>query len=131
MRLTLLHARVMTLDLVRYPAYVVPTIVFPTVFFIFFAFPGARSDSTVRMATFAGFAAIGVAFFQFGVGIAAERSSPWEAFLRTLPVGPGVRLASRLVSAALFAAVGPGVPPSLGGANTPGSLFAGPGVWLG
>ena len=35
-----------------------------------------------------GFAVIGVAFFQFGVGIAVDRASPWEAYLRTLPVGP-------------------------------------------
>ena len=55
------------------------------------------------MATFAGFAVIGVAFFQFGVGIAIDRASPWEAYLRTLPVGPAVRLAARLVSAAVFA----------------------------
>src|SRR5262249_17917878 len=52
---------------------------------------------------FAGFAVIGVAFFQFGVGIAADRASPWEAYLRTLPAGPGVRLAARLLSAAVFA----------------------------
>ena len=45
------------------------------------------------MATFAGFAVIGVAFFQFGVGIAIDRASPWETYLRTLPVGPAVRLA--------------------------------------
>jgi ABC-2 type transport system permease protein len=55
------------------------------------------------MATFAGFAVIGVSFFQFGVGIAADRASPWEAYLRTLPVGPGARLAARLLSAAVFA----------------------------
>jgi ABC-2 type transport system permease protein len=55
------------------------------------------------MATFAGFAVIGVAFFQFGVGIAVDRASPWEVYLRTLPVGPFVRLAARLMSAALFA----------------------------
>jgi ABC-2 type transport system permease protein len=124
MRLALLHARVMTLELVRYPAYVVPTIVLPTAFFIFFAFPGPRSDSTVRMATFAGFAAIGVAFFQFGVGIAAERNSPWEAFLRTLPIGSGVRLASRLVSAALFASVAAGLLLAVASASTPASLSA-------
>ena len=58
--------------------------------------PGRRSDATVRMATFAGFAVIGVAFFQFGVGIAIDRASPWETYLRTLPVGPAVRLGARL-----------------------------------
>jgi ABC-2 type transport system permease protein len=93
----------MTVELLRYPAYLVPTLILPSVFFLFFVSPGPSGEATVRMATFAGFAVIGVAFFQFGVGIAIDRSSPWEAYLRTLPVGPSVRLASRLVSAAVFA----------------------------
>ena len=104
MRLVLLHARALTLELVRYPAYVVPTLVLPAAFFVFFVAPRGRGDETVAMATFAGFAAIGVAFFQFGVGIAVERASPWEAYLRTLPVGLGTRLGARVVSAAVFAA---------------------------
>jgi ABC-2 type transport system permease protein len=103
MRLVFLHARASTLELARHPAYVVPTIVFPSVFFLFFVAPGAGGYATIKMATFAGFAAIGVAFFQFGVGIAVERASPWERYLRTLPIGVGVRLAARLLSAALFA----------------------------
>jgi ABC-2 type transport system permease protein len=93
----------MTLELLRYPAYLVPTLGFPAVFFLFFAAPRSHGDATVEMATFAGFAAIGVAFFQFGVGIAVDRASPWEAYLRTLPAAVGVRLAARVVSAALFA----------------------------
>jgi len=124
MRLAVLHARAMTIELARYPAYVVPTIALPTVFFIFFAFPDERSYSTVRMATFAGFAAIGGAFFQFGVGIAVERASPWESFLRTLPIGPGVRLASRLVSAALFAVAAAGLLLAVASATTAASLSA-------
>jgi ABC-2 type transport system permease protein len=103
MRLALVHARAMTVELVRYPAYLVPTLLLPSVFFLFFVSPGSQPDAGTRMATFAGFAAIGVAFFQFGVGIAAERGSPWEVFLRTLPLGAAVRLASRLLSASLFA----------------------------
>jgi ABC-2 type transport system permease protein len=105
MRLALLHARSMTVELVRYPAYVVPTLVFPSAFFLFFAVPGTEAGATARMATFAGFAAIGVAFFQFGVGIAVERASPWEAYLRTLPVSVSARLAARVISAAGFALV--------------------------
>jgi ABC-2 type transport system permease protein len=103
MKLALRHAGAMTLELVRFPAYVVPTLLLPTVFFLFFVPTGPRDAATARMATFAGFAVIGVAFFQFGVGIAADRVSPWESYLRTLPVGPAVRLAARLLSAALFA----------------------------
>ena len=104
MKLLAVHARAMTLELLRYPAYLVPTLLLPTVFFLLFAGSGAGAAVTARTATFAGFAVIGVAFFQFGVGIAVERASPWEAYLRTLPVGPGVRLGARLASAALFAA---------------------------
>src|SRR5262249_44482166 len=103
LRLGLRPAWAMTLGLVRFPPYLVPTLLFPTVFFLFFVSPGPHGPATARMATFAGFAVIGVAFFQFGVGIAADRASPWEAYVRTLPVGPGVRLAARLLSAALFA----------------------------
>jgi ABC-2 type transport system permease protein len=101
--LALAHARAMTVELVRHPAYVVPTLAFPAVFFLFFA-AGDGPGAAVRMATFAGFAAIGVAFFQFGVGIAVERASPWETYLRTLPAGVAVRLVARLCSAAVFAA---------------------------
>src|SRR5438034_11070829 len=104
MRLVFVHARAMTLELLRYPAYLVPTIVFPAAFFLFFVAPRGHGDETAAMATFAGFAAIGVAFFQFGVGIANERASPWEAYLRTLPAGAATRLGARVFSAALFAA---------------------------
>jgi ABC-2 type transport system permease protein len=104
MRLAFAHARALTLELVRHPGYVVPTLAFPAAFFLFFAASAQGVDADLSMATFAGFAAIGVAFFQFGVGIAVERASPWEAYVRTLPVGIGVRLLARLASAAVFAA---------------------------
>ena len=103
MRLILLHAHALALELARYPAYVVPTLLFPASFFLVFAAPHATSGATAELATFAGFAAIGVAFFQFGVGIAADRASPWESYLRTLPVAPGARLAARVLSAVPFA----------------------------
>jgi ABC-2 type transport system permease protein len=129
MSLVLRHARAMTVELARYPAYVVPTLALPTVFFMFFAAPGAAAGASLRMATFAGFAAIGVAFFQFGVGIAVERVSPWETFLRTLPIGPGVRLGARLLSAAVFATAAAGLLLAVAVATTPVSLTAP--RWLG
>jgi ABC-2 type transport system permease protein len=122
MTLVLRHARAMSLELIRYPAYVVPTLVFPSVFFLFFAAPGTASGAIVRMATFAGFAAIGVSFFQFGVGIAVERASPWESYLRTLPIGPAVRLGARVLSAALFAFAAAGLLTGVAVAVTGASL---------
>jgi ABC-2 type transport system permease protein len=129
MTLLLAHARALTLELLRQPAYVVPTLAFPAVFFLFFATPGSGVAAGIRMATFAGFAAIGVAFFQFGVGIASERSSPWESYVRTLPVTASVRLASRLLPAAAFAAASSAVVVVVAVVVTPVSLS--PTAWLG
>ena len=100
----MLHARAMTLELLRYPTFSVPTIAFPALFFLLFVAPRSDEDTdpTLLLASFAGFAVLGVSFFQFGVGIAAERESPWERFVRTLPVRARVRFAARVLSAALF-----------------------------
>ena len=122
MKLALVHARATTLELVRYPAYVVPTLLFPTAFFLFFVAPSASRYATVKMAAFAGFAAIGVAFFQFGVGIATERASPWETYLRTLPVGVGTRLGARVLAAAPFAAAAATLVIVVALATTPAAL---------
>jgi len=124
MTLALAHTRALTVELLRQPAYLVPTLAFPAVFFLFFAAPATGAAADVRMATFAGFATIGVAFFQFGVGIAVERSSPWEAYVRTLPVTARVRLAARLLSAAVFAAAAAAVVVAVAFAATPASLGA-------
>src|SRR4029453_14725769 len=103
-RLVLLHARAATLELLRYPTFSVPTLAFPALFFLLFVAPRseAETDPVLLLASFAGFAVLGVSFFQFGVGIAAERESPWERFVRTLPVRVRVRFAARVLSAALF-----------------------------
>ncbi len=109
MRLVLVHARAATVELVRYPVFSVPTVAFPALFFLFFVTPRAGVTPNLFMASFAGFAVLAVAFFQFGVGIASERESPWGLYVRTLPLGPGVRLAARVLSAMLFAAVSAGL----------------------
>ena len=98
------HARLGSLELLRQPAFSVPTLAFPAIFFLFFAAPRDGDDADVLLASYAAFAVLGVAFFQFGVGIAAERSSPWEGFVRVLPVTVRVRLAARVLSALVFAA---------------------------
>jgi ABC-2 type transport system permease protein len=102
MRLVLLHARASMLELLRYPGFSVPTLGFPALFFLLFVAPRTDADPNLLLASFAGFAVLAVAFFQFGVGIAAERESPWERFVRTLPLHPRVRFAARILSAAPF-----------------------------
>jgi ABC-2 type transport system permease protein len=104
-KLVVLHARAATLELLRYPAFSVPTLAFPALFFLLLVAPRSDVDPNLLLASFTGFAVLAVAFFQFGVGIAAERESPWERFVRTLPAGPGVRLTARVLSAAAFGLV--------------------------
>ncbi len=102
--LVLRHVRAGTLELLRYPAYSVPTLAFPTLLFLLFAAPSLHGKNPdVAMAAFLAMAVLGVVLFQFGVGIAAERASPWESFLRVLPVPVWARLLARVLSALLFA----------------------------
>jgi ABC-2 type transport system permease protein len=99
------HARIGFLDLLRWPGYVVPTVVFPAMFFALFDLPFARRSAGVANFTtlaFVVFAIAGVTLYQFGVGIAQERGRPWERYLRTLPVSAGVRFAARILTAVLF-----------------------------
>jgi ABC-2 type transport system permease protein len=90
------------LELLRYPSYSVPTLLFPAVVFAAFGGRQGGAPAGVLLASYAGLALLGVAFFQFGVGIAVERAMPWQRFVRVLPAPPGVRIVSRLLSALAF-----------------------------
>jgi ABC-2 type transport system permease protein len=95
-----------TIEMVRIPMYSVSTIVFPTLLFMLFGLPYAGSTEGARMitASYAAYAVIGVTLFQFGVGIASERNSPWQQFLRVLPVGAVTRLTAQVAAALVFSA---------------------------
>jgi ABC-2 type transport system permease protein len=105
MRIALAHAKDQTLQHLRSPGYLLPTLALPGLFY--FLFEGQDTEAglvTHLMASYAMWAILGVAFFQFGVAIAEERTTAWERFLRTLPLSAGQRLAGRVLSAAVFAA---------------------------
>ena len=109
--LTVAHVRLKLLSLLRSPAYVAGTLAMPSLILIFLGV--GLADTTVEantiMASFTVFAVMGIAFFQFGVGIAESRSSPWAIFERVLPAPIAVRLAGNAISAVLFAAVAAGL----------------------
>jgi ABC-2 type transport system permease protein len=100
-----LHARLAVLQLARLPAFVVPTLLFPVMVFVLFGIGQATSEpaADALLASYAAFAVLGVVLFQFGVGIATERGTPWERFVRTLPVTAAARIIARLVAAVVFA----------------------------
>jgi ABC-2 type transport system permease protein len=100
------HVKVGLAELARIPAFSIPTLFFPVLTYLFVANGVYRDlDPALAMAGVTGIAVLGVAFFQFGVGIAAERTTPWERYLRTLPISPRLRLAARLIAALPVAAV--------------------------
>ncbi|MGH3050909.1 MAG: ABC transporter permease, partial [Gaiellaceae bacterium] len=98
-----MHARLQVLELLRLPGFSVATLGFPTVFFLLFGLPNARARPDVFLASYAGFAVLGVGFFQFGVSIALERVTPWQLWLRTLPASAFSRMAGRVLAALAFA----------------------------
>ncbi len=128
MTLALVHLRAQLRQLARYPAFLVPTLALPTLFFLLFGLPRRHADPSVLMASFAAYAVLGIAFFQFGVGISGEREDPWEGYLRTLPVSVAQRFAGRVGSAVVFAAAAAAPVVALAVAVRPVSLSAG--SWL-
>jgi ABC-2 type transport system permease protein len=101
------HLWIDTIELIRLPMYSVSTVVFPTLLYLLFGLPYGHSQEASRliMSSFCAYAVIGVTLFQFGVGIATDRNSPWEQYLRVLPVNALTRLSAQ-VTAALFFATG-------------------------
>lgn len=102
------HTRVAFLDNIRWPTYIVTTLLFPSMFFILFDLQTARTSSALAgylTLSFMAWAVVGVTLYTFGVDIAQERGRPWERYLRTLPVSTGVRFSARVLAAIAFAAV--------------------------
>src|SRR4051812_11622670 len=105
MRRLLLNARIQFDELVHIPAFTVPSIGLPLVTYLIFGLPSVHGDPRAAdgiLVGFAAFALLGIVMFQFGVGIAADRASPWERFVRTLPSTAGQRFAARLLVALAF-----------------------------
>ena len=81
-----------------------PTLLFPTMLYLFFGARVAAPDAAgFALASWSVYAVLGVAFYQFGVGVAQDRESPWDAYLRILPAGSLPPLAAQIVVATLFA----------------------------
>lgn len=111
MSLVALHTRYVALETIRVPIAVVGTVMFPVLSFLFFVVPfrqisGDPVASTAAVSQLGLFAVFSVCLFTFGVGVADDRSTPWDPYVRTLPVGAGPRILARLLNGVLFALLG-------------------------
>ncbi len=126
-RLVLAHLKSELLALSRMPGFLIPSFVFPGMFFLMFAAPYLRTPEAAvpTTASFMAFAFFTVVFFQYGVGLAQERENPWIPYLRTLPLPAGVRPAAYLLTGLLFALAAALVVAAVAAAATPFGLPAG------
>jgi ABC-2 type transport system permease protein len=107
-----LEAKYEFLKQVRMPAYALPAITFPVMFYLLFGimFGGARSAgpttvATYMLATYGAFGVIGSALFGFGVGVAVERGQGWMTLKRATPMPPLAYFIAKLAMAATFAGI--------------------------
>jgi len=93
------------LNLLRTPAYTLPTLLFPIMFYSFFGLLLIPGQAQFLLCTFATFGCVGASLFAFGVGIATERAQGWLTLLRATPAPLSAVLAGKGFGAALFAAI--------------------------
>lgn len=123
LRIHLDEAKYEFLRLLRTPAFAVPTLAFPLVFYLMFGvlIPGQSSGhhkATYMLATFGTFAVIGPSLFGFGVGLAMERQNGWLELKRVSPMPISAYFFAKIAMSLLFG-------------GTVVVLLSVAGVWLG
>ena len=88
------------------PAFTIPTLVFPLMFYLFFGVLMGFSPiaPTYLLATYGVFGTIGPSLFGFGVGLAAERDRGALLLKQTTPMPATAHLLARVSTALLFGA---------------------------
>lgn len=107
-RLYALEAWYELLRMARTPAFVLPTLAFPVVFYLLFAvlIPGqwgGFQKATYLFATYGVFGVIGPALFGFGVGMAMERESGLLELKRVSPMPIGAYFAAKIAMSLIAA----------------------------
>lgn len=109
--MVLMQAKCEFLRLARVPAFTIPMIVFPIMFYGLFGLPSARevldgiSVGNYELASFGAFAVISVALFSFGITVANERASKTTVLMRATPLAPVAYLTGKIVATIVFSAI--------------------------
>lgn len=106
-----LEAKHELLRLLRTPSFVLPTLLFPPLFYVLFGVllgsKGGGEAARYLLATYGVFGVMGAALFGFGVTVAVERERErgFLALKRALPMPPGAYLLAKMAMAMVFAAI--------------------------
>jgi ABC-2 type transport system permease protein len=110
-RITLAETRAELTKLTRLPAYVLPTLAFPLVFYVFFGIAmgssrgiGGTTVATYLLASYGAFGVVGCALFGFGVSVAMERGQGWLLVKRASPMPPVAYIVAKMLTSLTFAA---------------------------
>lgn len=96
------------LRVLRTPAFALPSLAFPLLFYVLFALVlpgqwGSYQKATYLFATYATFGVMGPALFGFGVGLAIEREQGWLELKRVSPMPPMAYFAAKVAMSLAFA----------------------------
>lgn len=92
----------------RLPAFSVPTLLFPLMFYALFGLllpsnTGNAAPAHYLLATYGAFAVIGPALFGFGVGLALDEEMGWLRLKRVSPMPMAVHFIARVLTSMVFA----------------------------
>lgn len=105
-----LEAKYEFLRLLRTPSFALPSLLFPSLFYVLFGvlLGGGRNGGDAArylLATYGVFGVMGAALFGFGVTVALERERGFLTLKRALPMPPGAYLLAKMAMAMLFATI--------------------------
>jgi ABC-2 type transport system permease protein len=94
------------LSITRTPAFVLPTLAFPLMFYLFFGvFFRAGGGADYLLVTYSCFGIMGPAMFNFAAGIASDRAHGWLTLKQLSPMPFSAYLLGKLSTSLLFSAV--------------------------
>ena len=112
MRTYLLEIKYELLKALRMPQYSLPTLLFPVLFYVFFAvvFASGRKAEGINIAeyliaTYGTFGVMGAALFGFGVSVAIERGQGWLEVKRTTPMPMAAYFVAKMAMAMIFSSI--------------------------
>lgn len=99
------------LRLWRQPSFILPSVLFPLMFFTFFGLPRVHQHiagmpaGPYLLSSFGAVSMTSVMLFSFGVGVAAERAGKIDVLMRASPLRPWIYLLARILMALAFGAL--------------------------